>query len=103
MHEAVVPDPQQALGLAHAGFEPHSHAPFVHELEPVHATQLTPFVPHCDSDCCEAGKHEPLAQQLLGHVFGSHAQVPLVVSHSPLAQAAQVTPLEPQDVADCEV
>ncbi len=42
----------------------------------------------------------PPTQQPLGHVLLSHAQVPSVVSQSPLAQAAHVAPPLPQAVAD---
>lgn len=54
------------------------------------------------SDCEEGATHVPLAQHPLGHVFGSHAQVPVVVSQRPSVHVAQAAPLLPQDDADCD-
>ena len=42
----------------------------------------------------------PLVQQPLGHVVASHEHVPLEVSHSPFAHAAQAAPPVPHCDAD---
>jgi len=63
-------------------------------------------VPHEPAPCPAYASHvpvEPPTQQPLEHVFASQAHVPLVVSHSPLPQAAQVAPPVPHDEADSEL
>ncbi len=61
--------------------------------------QAEPMVPHVLTDCAW---HAPLAQQPVGQVFGSHAQVPFVVSHRPLLHALQSAPLPPHFAPVCE-
>jgi hypothetical protein len=43
-----------------------------------------------------------MVQQPLGHVVGSHAQVPVVVSHSPLEQGPHAAPAAPHWLAVCD-
>jgi hypothetical protein len=76
----------------------HTHAPELHAWLAAQAAQVAPAVPHEDADSPEYASQVPVApplQQPFGQVLASHEQVPLVVSHRPLAHAAQATPPVP--------
>lgn len=73
------------------------------------AAHIAPPVPHELGPICAAySSHLPAAvQQPVGHVLASHTQVPLVVlpllvSHRPFAQGAQLAPEAPHCVGDSD-
>ena len=85
----------------------HTHCPvlLLHSWFMPHPAHVAPAEPHDVFDSDAYAWHVPLApplQQPAGQVFASHAQVPLVLSHSPLAHELQVAPPLPHCEGVCE-
>jgi len=84
----------------------HWHRPGETHASPVgHAAQLAPPVPQEPADSDANVSHVPVVpplQQPLGHVVASHAHAPVVVSHRPCEQEAQIAPPAPHCVGDSE-
>ena len=84
-----------------------THCPAVLHVRPllpaVQSLQAAPPVPHDGPDCPAYFSHVPaIVQQPPGHVFASHEQVPLVVSHRLFAHGPHVAPAVPHEAPVCE-
>jgi hypothetical protein len=84
-----------------------THCPVdvLHSCPIAHPPHAAPPVPHDPVDCDPYGSQSPdrpPLQQPLGQLTSSHSQIPLVVSHTPLAHAWHAPPPRPHCVADCE-
>jgi hypothetical protein len=88
----------------HAPPVPHSHVPFVHDVDVIglQAAHVAPPVPHEPIDSAARSSQVPVVPptQQPVHVFTSHEHEPLVVSHSPFAHAAHAAPAVPHEDDD---
>jgi hypothetical protein len=80
----------------------HEHAPLLQSgFGCAHGAQFTPPVPQDVEDWAEYASHTFPLQQPLGHEVASQTHCPVALLHSwPDGHAAQVAPLEPQEVLD---
>ena len=82
----------------------HTHWPLALHAWPIaQPAQAAPPVPHEEADSDEYASQGPVVPPLqhpFGHVFASQVQVPVVVSHRPLAQLAHAAPPAPHCEAD---
>ncbi len=85
----------------------HTHWPvlLLHSWLAAHPAHVAPAAPHDVFDSAAYASHVPLApplQQPAGQVLASHEQVPVVLSHSPLAHEPHAAPPLPHCEAVCE-